>query len=177
MTKSCFKTPGRSVLKKSSASPSISRNYSASSSLCWSVASAKTPLMESPWKGPAIACLLWLSVLIHPPGPAPAAAAEASPSIIRHDLFVELDPERHALIAVDRMTVNLAQPAVLQFSLAPTLHLDRLRLSPSQASLDESSRDVEFAPEQSGDSNAGQRITIPAASFRPGMTTITASYQ
>jgi hypothetical protein len=120
---------------------------------------------------------LWLIFLVHPPGAALAAASDASPSIVRHDLFVEIDPERHALIAIDRLTINLAQPAAFQFSLAPTLHLDRLLVPPSQASSDESSREIAFVPEQAAVSGAGQRITIPSASLHPGTTTITAYYR
>jgi len=133
--------------------------------------------MECPWKGPAFACLWWLIVLVHPPYAALAAASDASPSIARHDLFVEIDPERHGLIAIDRLTINLPQPAAVQLSLVPTLHLDRLVLSPSQASFEESSRDIAFVVEPPGASSAGQRVTMPTSSFRPGTATITAFYR
>ena len=58
-----------------------------------------------------------------------ARATDASPSLLRHDLFVQIDPERHALTATDRLTLELTQARAIQFSLAPTLRLDRLVLA------------------------------------------------
>ena len=85
--------------------PIDSRNCSPSSSLCSCAASVKTPLMAYPYSGPALACVLWL-ISLSPPLPEPAAASDSSGSVLRHDLFVQIDPERHALVATDRFTIE-----------------------------------------------------------------------
>jgi hypothetical protein len=79
----------------------------------------------------ALACVLWLVSLSLPPAQS-AAALESSGSILRHDLFAQIDPEGHALVATDRLTIEPGQAQTIRMSLAPTLHLDRLIVSASQ---------------------------------------------
>ena len=77
------------------------------------------------------------------------AAASGPPSggatIRHHDLFVQIDPDHHALVATDRVTIDVPQGRqVIRLSLAPTLHLDRLALSGPDQPLDESSHEIPF---------------------------------
>jgi hypothetical protein len=104
----------------------------------------------------------------------PAMAADAPGSILRHDLFVHIDPERHALRATDRVTVELTQAHALQFSLAPTLQLDRLVLASSPASPDDFDLPFEIDGQAAPDSR--QRVTVPAAFVNTGRMTMTAYY-
>ena len=130
--------------------------------------------MGNALRGPAFASALWL-ICLHAPLPEPAAAADSG-SIVRHDLFVELDPERHALVAADHVTIEPGQDKSFRFSLAPALHLDRLTLSPPQASPGIAGRDLPFEIDHEAAPGAGQSITISAALLGKGPTTITAQY-
>ena len=120
---------------------------------------------------PALACV-WLVVLGSPLSE-PAAASDSSASILRHDLFVQIDPEGHALVATDRLMIESDRAQALRFSLGPTLHLDRLVLSTSQASSDDAGRNLPFEIEHVA---GGQLITVPAAVLSKGPMSMTAYY-
>ena len=98
----------------------------------------------------------------------------AAPFISRHDLFVQIDPERHALLAVDRLTIDAIPGRPLRLSLAGTLHLDRLVLS--RSATDDSGRDLPFQTEHEATAPFGQYITLPAALVTAGAMTVTAHY-
>jgi len=109
-----------------------------------------------------------------------AAASDGLPvgtTIRHHDLFVQIDPDRHRLVATDRMTLELpqAQPN-LTFTLAPALHLDRLVLSVANKSADESSQDIPFEIEPDSASSSAQHVKISAAILTAGTSTLTAHY-
>lgn len=129
--------------------------------------------MAYAYSGPALACVLWL-ISLSPPLPEPAAASDSSGSVLRHDLLVQIDPERHALVATDRFTIDPGQAQTIQLSLAPTLQLDRLVLSPSQTSADDAGRDLSFDVDHQ--SAAAQHITIPVLLLGKGPATMTAYY-
>ena len=129
--------------------------------------------MAYAYSGPALACVLWL-ISLSPPLPEPAAASDSSGSVLRHDLLVQIDPERHALVATDRFTIDPGQAQTIQLSLAPTLQLDRLVLSPSQTSADDAGRDLSFDVDHQ--SAAAQHITIPVSLLGKGPATMTAYY-
>src|SRR5687767_3963730 len=94
---------------------------------------------------PAMAAL-WLFFCLSPSVVTTATPQPfAAPFISRHDLFVQIDPERHALLAVDRLTINAIPGRPLRLSLAGTLHLDRLVLS--RSATDVSGRDLPFQTE------------------------------
>ena len=124
--------------------------------------------MAYPYSGPALACVLWL-ISLSPPLPEPAAASDSSGSVLRHDLFVQIDPERHALVATDRFTIEPGQAQTIQLSLAPTLQLDRLVLSPPQTSADDAGLDLSFDVDHQ--SAAAQHITIPVSLLGKGPAT------
>lgn len=94
--------------------------------------------------------------------------------ISRHDLFVQIDPERHALLAADRLTIEAIPGRPLRLSLAGTLHLDRLALS--QSPTDDIGRDLPFQIEREATAPFGQYITVPAALVTAGAMTLTAHY-
>lgn len=94
--------------------------------------------------------------------------------ISRHDLFVQIDPERHALLAADRLTIEAIPGRPLRLSLAGTLHLDRLALS--QSTTDDIGRDLPFQIEREATAPFGQYITVPAALVTAGAMTLTAHY-
>ena len=102
--------------------------------------------------------------------PQPVSASVIS----RHDLFVQIDPERHALLAADRLTIEPIPGRPLRLSLAGTLHLDRLALS--QSTTDDIGRDLPFQIEREATAPFGQYITVPAALVTAGAMTLTAHY-
>ena len=102
--------------------------------------------------------------------PQPVSASVIS----RHDLFVQIDPERHALLAADRLTIEAIPGRPLRLSLAGTLHLDRLALS--QSTTDDIGRDLPFQIEREATAPFGQYITLPAAFVTAGAMTLTAHY-
>lgn len=102
--------------------------------------------------------------------PQPVSASVIS----RHDLFVQIDPERHALLAADRLTIEAIPGRPLRLSLAGTLHLDRLALS--QSPTDDIGRDLPFQIEREATAPFGQYITVPAALVTAGAMTLTAHY-
>ena len=130
--------------------------------------------MGNAYRGVVVACALTLLFLMAQPLPSSATVTDASASVLRHDLFVQIDPDRHALRATDRLTVELTQARAVQFSLAPTLQLDRLVLSSSAASPVES--DLPFEMDRQGAPDSRHRVTIPAASMSTGTMTIIAYY-
>jgi hypothetical protein len=130
--------------------------------------------MGNALRGPAFASLLWV-ICLHLPLPGPAAASDSG-SILRHDLFVEIDPDRHALIGVDHVTIEPGEGKTFRFSLAPTLHLDRLILSSSQALPGIAGRDLPFEIDHQAAPGAAQYITISTALLDKGPATIIAQY-
>jgi len=98
-------------------------------------------------------------------------------SIQHHDLFVELAPDRHSLMAVDRLTVLITQPQqVFRLSLSQTLHLDRLVISDSSGTSNEVGQDLPFEVEQNPGWPGIQQITVPAIGMKNGTMVITAHY-
>jgi len=109
---------------------------------------------------------------------ATASALDGSPvtpTIRHHDLFVQIDPDRHQLLATDRMILDLPPAGpIIRVTLAASLHLDRLVLSVGKGGSDASSRDISFTIEQ--DTSHGQRISIAMADLPKGIATLTAHY-
>ena len=103
--------------------------------------------MEVQFKRSAFAAALWLTLSLNSSTVCPATASQepaTGHSIRSHDLFVQIDPERHALTAVDRITMNADAGRPIRLSLSPTLRLDRVVWSPSASPPDERGRDVPF---------------------------------
>ncbi|HET8720446.1 MAG TPA: M1 family aminopeptidase [Nitrospira sp.] len=104
---------------------------------------------------------------------APPAASESAGTVTRHDLFVQIEPDRHALTVTDRLTIEPGDAQVIRLSLAPTLHVDRLVISSSEESTDDARRDVPFTIDRQG---PVPQITIEASSLGQGPSTLTAPY-
>jgi len=129
-------------------------------------------------RGSAIGCaLLLLCILLPLSAPASVAVSDASNSILRHDLFVQIDPDRHALVASDRLTIDVGQGHAVRLSLAPTLHLERVMRSISSASMEDAGREVPFVIDHSETPGSPQHITLPSASVSKGTVTLTAYYR
>jgi aminopeptidase N len=115
-----------------------------------------------------------------PPISITAAASDGLPvgaTIRHHDQFVQIDPDRHQLVATDRMTLDLPQAQQsITFALAPTLHLNRLVLSAADKPADESSHDIPFEIEADSASTSAQHVKVPAAILPAGTSTLTAHY-
>jgi len=117
-----------------------------------------------------------LTVLISP-GSGFASSELQPAAVTHHELFVQLDPERHGLLAEDRITLQVStgsQP--LRFQLAPTLLLDRVTLVSNEARKDDSAFDLPFEIVHGNDPQAPQQVTIPAAAVTAGTMMITARY-
>ena len=118
---------------------------------------------------------LWLFFCLSSSVLTTATPQAVSASVIsRHDLFVQIDPERHALLAADRLTIEAIPGRPLRLSLAGTLHLDRLVLS--QSTTDDIGHDLPFQIEHEATAPFGQYITLPAALVTAGAMTLTAHY-
>ena len=118
---------------------------------------------------------LWLLFCLSSSVLTTATPQPVSASVIsRHDLFVQIDPERHALLATDRLTIEAIPGRALRLSLAGTLHLDRLVLS--QSTTDDIGRDLPFQIEHEATAPFGQYITLPAAVVTAGAMTLIAHY-
>lgn len=128
-------------------------------------------------KGPAFAAAILL-IFFGISFPCLTSSQPSSGQSIRHhDLFVQIDPDRHALVAMDRMTIDLTQgQRAIRLSLAPTLQLDRLVRSDSAGSSDEAGRDLPFEVEHDAASSSAQHITVPAVVVTAGTMTLTAYY-
>jgi hypothetical protein len=127
-------------------------------------------------RGVTLGFSLWLICFFSPPFSWPASASDSSVSIVRHDLFIEIDPDRHALVATDRLTMELAQAHAVRLSLAPTLDLDRLVLSSSSPSGNDAGRDIPFDIDHRTARGSERSITLPEASIAKGPMTVTAHY-
>jgi hypothetical protein len=102
---------------------------------------------------------------------------EQRAAIRRHELFVQLDATTHALTARDRLTIAGARVGrSIRFSLASTLSVDRITLSPSDASVEDVSSEIPFEVERDVRSPPTQRITIPDSAVVTEQITITVLY-
>src|SRR5688500_13634636 len=112
--------------------------------------------MEHSCRRAAMAAL-WLLFCLSSSVLTTATPQSVSASLIsRHDLFVQIDPERHALLAADRLTIEAIPGRPLRLSLAGTLHLDRLVLS--QSSTDDIGRDLPFQIEHEATRSEERRV-------------------
>jgi hypothetical protein len=80
------------------------------------------------------------------------------------------------LVATDRLTIEPGQAQTIRLSLAPTLHLDRLVVSSSQASADDAGRDIPFVIDSPTTPGAVQHLTFRASLLGKGPATVTAYY-
>ena len=97
--------------------------------------------------------------------------------MIHHDLFVQIVPEQHALIATDRLTLEVAQlqPSI-RFSLASTLQVDRVALVHRSSGMEVLSDDVPYEVEHGSTPESAQHVTIPSQVLAAGSVTLEIHY-
>ncbi|HSV90410.1 MAG TPA: M1 family aminopeptidase, partial [Nitrospiraceae bacterium] len=109
-----------------------------------------------------------------------ACAADPVPSrvIIRHhELFVQIVPEQHALIAKDRLTLEVPQQKTpIRLSLAPTLQIDHIALVQESAGTESLVRDVPFEFEHGVSPESVQHVIIPSQAMAAGLVTLDVHY-
>jgi aminopeptidase N len=106
------------------------------------------------------------------------AADSVLPRVVirHHDLFVQIVPDQHLLIAKDRLTIEVPpQKSPIRFSLAPTLQVDRIVLVQESAGV-ESPHDVPFELERGSMPESAQQITISSKVVAAGLVTLDVHY-
>ncbi|MEO5956762.1 MAG: M1 family aminopeptidase, partial [Nitrospiraceae bacterium] len=94
-----------------------------------------------------------------------------------HDLFVQIVPEQHALIATDRLTLEVAQSQTsIRFSLASTLQVDRVALVHRSSEAEIVSDDVPYDVEHGSTPESAQHVTIPSQIVAAGLVTLDIHY-
>lgn len=108
-------------------------------------------------------CLFLAAILSHGVlGSACAADPVLRGAIIRHhELFVQIVPQQHALIAKDRLTLEVPQlKTPIRFSLAPTLQIDHIAVVQESAGTESLILDVPFELEHGSTPESAQEVTI-----------------
>jgi aminopeptidase N len=106
------------------------------------------------------------------------AADSVLPRVVirHHDLFVQIVPDQHLLIAKDRLTIEVPpQKSPIRFSLAPTLQVDRIVLVQESAGV-ESPHDVPFELERGSMPESVQQVTISSKVVAAGLVTLDVHY-
>ncbi|BCA54965.1 putative Peptidase M [Nitrospira sp. KM1] len=100
-----------------------------------------------------------------------------SASTIRHhELFVEIDPARHTLIARDRITIERSpdhQP--IRLALAPTLTVDRLAIREGRQA-EQAVREIPFETERVASPHPIQNIIIASDDLMSGTASLVVSF-
>lgn len=103
-------------------------------------------------------------------------ASGAAPSISHHDLFIQIDPSTHSLIAEDRLRINVLEGQAVQLSLAPSLIVDRVVLLAAQREIAEAGEDMPFEITRASGAQPSQQLIIPAAGMPAGSVELAVSY-
>jgi hypothetical protein len=122
-------------------------------------------------------CLLFVTLLTHGALGIACAADSVLPHVVirHHELFVQIVPEQHALIARDRLVLEVSQ-APIRFSLAPTLQIDHITLVRTSDETDASIHDVPFELEPGSSPESVQQVTIPSQAVVAGLVTLDVQY-
>ena len=124
-------------------------------------------------------CLFLAALLNHGAIDIACAADPVLPRVVirHHELFVQIVPDQHVLIAKDRLTLEVPQQKIpIRFSLAPTLQLDRLTLVQTSSEAKVSLQDVPFKIEHGSLPESAQQIFIPSQAVPAGLVTLDAHY-
>ena len=127
----------------------------------------------------SVPCLFLAALLSHGVLGIACAADPVLPRIVirHHELFVQIIPEHHALIAKDRLTLEAPQEkSPIRFSLAPTLQIDRIALVQEPAGTESLTHDVPFELERGSAPESAQQITIPPQIAIAGLVTLEVHY-
>ena len=107
------------------------------------------------------------------------AADPVLPRVVirHHELFVQIVPDQHALIAKDRLTLEVPQPQVpIRFALAPTLQIDRIAVVQESVGMESLIHDVPFKLERGSTPESVQEVTIPSQVMTAGLVTLDVHY-
>ncbi len=107
------------------------------------------------------------------------AADLAVPRVVirHHELFVQIVPDQHALIAKDRLTLEVPQAnPPIRFSIAPTLQIDHIALVQESAGAESLIHDVRFELEHGSSPESAQHVIIPSQVVAAGLVTLDVHY-
>ena len=124
-------------------------------------------------------CLVLSALLSHGALGSAYAADSVLPRVVirHHELFVQIVPERHALIAKDRLTLEVPQQTTpIRFSLAPTLQIDHIALVQDSAGAESLIHDVPFEIERGSAPESAQEVSIPSHIMAAGLLTLEVHY-
>jgi aminopeptidase N len=124
-------------------------------------------------------CLFLLALFSHGALGIACAADPVLPRVVirHHDLFIQIVPEQHALIAKDRLTLEVPQPQPsIRFSLAPTLQIDHIALVQESSGAEVSIHDVPFELEHDSTPESVQEVSIPLQVMAAGLVTFEVHY-
>ena len=124
-------------------------------------------------------CLFFVALLSHGVLSIVCAADPVLPRVVirHHELFVQIVPEQHALIAKDRLTLEVPQSKdSIRFSLASTLQIDRITLVHISAGAEISVHDVPFELEYGSAPESVQEVRIPSQVVAAGLVTLDVHY-
>jgi len=124
-------------------------------------------------------CLVLVTLLSHGVLGVAWAADPVLPRVVirHHELFVQIIPEEHALIAKDRLTFEVPQQKTpIRFTLAPTLQIDHIALVQGSAGTESLSHDVPFELERGSTPESAQHVTIPSQVVAAGSVTLEVRY-
>ena len=127
----------------------------------------------------SVLCLFLAALLSHGALDIVCAADPVLPRIVirHHELFVQIIPEQHALIAKDRLTLEVPQQKTpIRLSLAPTLQIDRIALVQESAGTESLTLDVPFELERDSAPESAQQVTIPPQVVAAGLMTLDVHY-
>ena len=127
----------------------------------------------------SVPCLLFAAFLSHGAFSIVCAADPVLPHVVirHHELFVQIVPEQHALIAKDRLTLDVPQQkAPIRFSLASTLQIDRIALVQESMGTEPSTHDVPFELERGSAPESMQQVTVASQAVTAGLVTLDVHY-
>jgi aminopeptidase N len=107
------------------------------------------------------------------------AADSVLPKIVirHHELFVQIVPVQHVLIAKDRLSLEVLQSQIpIRFSLASALQIDRVTLLDTSAGGEVLAHDVPFELEQGSTPESAQQVIIPSQVATVGPMTLEVHY-
>jgi len=124
-------------------------------------------------------CLFLVALLSHGAFGIVCAADLAGPrAVIRHhELFVQIIPDHHTLIAKDRLTLEVPQQKTpIRFSLAPTLQIDHIALVQESGGTESLIRDLPFEVERGSTPESAQEVNIPSQVVDTGLVKLEVHY-
>jgi hypothetical protein len=124
-------------------------------------------------------CLFLVALLSYRALGIACAADPVPPRVVirHHELFVQIIPEQHALIAKDRLTLEVPESQTsIRFSLAPTLQIDHIALVQESSGSESLIHDVPFELEHGSTPESVQEVSIPSQVVPAGLVTLDVHY-